>query len=145
MPWVIPDSPDSYLELIEAIDHPMFAVHFDPVNLINCPWRYYDNAALLRECFAKLGKWIVSCHAKDIHLTDQLTMHLDEVRPGAGALDYRVFLQELSQLPRDVPLILEHLPQEEYPLAQAYVQSVAKEIGVRFHVSQEVFNESFPV
>jgi len=134
MPWVIPDSPDSYLNLIEAIDRPMFGVHLDPVNLINCPARYYDNAELLRECFSKLGPWIVSCHGKDILMRDQLTVHLDEVRPGLGALDYKVFLQELSRLPGDVPLILEHLAQDEYPLAREYVVGVAAEIGLSFHM-----------
>ena len=134
MPWVIPDSADSYLKLIEAIDRPMFGVHLDPVNLINCPARYYENAELLRECFSKLGPWIVSCHGKDILMRDQLTVHLDEVRPGLGALDYKIFLQELSRLPGDVPLILEHLAPDEYPLAREYVVGVAAEIGVSFHV-----------
>jgi sugar phosphate isomerase/epimerase len=134
MPWVIPDSPDSYLKLIEAVDRPMFGVHLDPVNLINCPARYYHNADFLRECFSKLGPWIVSCHGKDIIMRDQLTVHLDEVRPGLGALDYKVFLQELSHLTRDVPLILEHLPQEEYPAAREYVVGVAAEIGLSFHM-----------
>ncbi len=134
MPWVIPDSPDSYLKLIEAVDRPMFGVHLDPVNLINCPARYYHNADFLRECFSKLGPWIVSCHGKDIIMRDQLTVHLDEVRPGLGALDYKVFLQELSRLPGDVPLILEHLAPDEYPLAREYVVGVAAEIGLSFHV-----------
>jgi len=134
MPWVIPDSPDSYLNLIEAVDRPMFGAHLDPVNLINCPARYYHNADFLRECFSKLGPWIVSCHGKDIIMRDQLTVHLDEVRPGLGALDYKVFLQELSRLPGDVPLILEHLEQDEYPLAQEYVVGVAAEIGLSFHM-----------
>ena len=134
MPWVIPDSPDSYLKLIEAVDRPMFGVHLDLVNLINCPARYYDNTGLLRECFTKLGSWIVSCHGKDIIMRDQLTVHLDEVRPGLGALDYKVFLQELSRLPRDVPLILEHLAPDEYPLAREYVVGVAAEIGLSFHM-----------
>ena len=133
MPWVIPDSADSYLRLIEAVDRPMFGVHLDPVNLINCPARYYDNAELLRECFSKLGPWIVSCHGKDILLRDQLTVHLDEVRPGLGALDYKVFLQELSRLPGDVPLTLEHLKPEEYPLAREYVVGVAAQIELSFH------------
>jgi len=132
MPWVIPDSPDSYLRLLEAVDHPMFAVHLDPVNMINCPARYYDNAGFLRDCFARLGRWIVACHAKDILMTEQLTVHLQEARPGLGALDYRVFLQELSRLGRDVPLMLEHLPQAEYPLAQRYVLDVAKECRLSF-------------
>lgn len=136
MPWVIPDSPDSYLRLIEAVDRPMFGVHLDPVNLINCPSRYYHNAALLRECFSKLGPWIVSCHGKDILMRDRLTVHLDEVRPGLGALDYEVFLQELSRLPGDVPLILEHLGPGEYPLARQYVVGVAAQIGLVSHTEE---------
>jgi sugar phosphate isomerase/epimerase len=133
MPWVIPDSADSYLRLIKAVDRPMFGVHLDPVNLINCPSRYYDNAEFLRECFAKLGPWIVSCHGKDILLREQLTVHLDEVRPGLGALDYNAFLTELSHLPGDVPLILEHLPPQEYPAARDYVVRVAAQAGLSFH------------
>ena len=133
MPWVIPDSVGNYLRLIEAIDRPMFGAHLDPVNMINCPARYYDNAGFLRECFSSLGPWIVSCHGKDIIMHDRLTVHLGEVRPGLGALDYKVFLQELSRLPGDVPLILEHLPQEEYPVARAYVVGVAAQLGLSFH------------
>jgi sugar phosphate isomerase/epimerase len=137
MPWVIPDSVDSYLRLIEAIDRPMFGVHLDPVNMINCPARYYDNAGFLRECFARLGPWIVSCHGKDILMQDRLTVHLDEVRPGLGTLDYQVYLKELSQL-ADVPLIIEHLPKEEYPAARDYIVGVATQIGLSFHTSKGV-------
>jgi len=133
MPWVVPDSPDCYLTLIEAVDRPMFGVHLDPVNMINCPSRYYNNAEFLGECFSKLGRWIVSCHGKDITLRDRLTVHLDEVRPGLGELDYEVFLRELGRLPSDVPLILEHLPQEEYPAAREYVIAVAERIGLEVH------------
>lgn len=133
MPWVIPDSPDSYLRLIEAIDRPSFAVHLDPVNMINCPARYYDNAGFLRECFAKLGRWIVSCHGKDTILSDKLTTCLSEARPGLGALDYDVFLRELSTLPAATPLIIEHLPADQYPPARAYVAAVAEKAGLAFH------------
>ena len=136
MPWVVPDSADSYLRLVEAIDRPAFAVHLDPVNIVNSPSRYYNNASLLRECFEKLGPWIISCHAKDILLRDDLTVHLDEKRPGLGGLDYRVFLQELDRLSGDIPLMLEHLPQEEYPPAREYVLSVADELGICFHQSE---------
>ena len=135
MPYVIPDSPDGYLELLKAVDRPAFAVHLDPVNMINCPQRYYDNAAFLRECFAKLGPWIVSCHAKDTLMEERLTVHINEARPGQGRLDYHVFLEEMSRLPVDTPLILEHLPAEEYPAARAYVLNVAKEAGLSFYAS----------
>jgi sugar phosphate isomerase/epimerase len=131
MPWVYPDSVESYQALIKAIDRPRFAVHLDPVNLISSPQRYFDNAGLIRDCFARLGPLIKSCHAKDIRLSSKLTVHLDEVRPGLGALDYRILLREMNQLPADTPLMLEHLQQEEdYRLSAEYVRSVAQEIGV---------------
>jgi len=94
--------------------------------------RHLSLARAASECFAKLGRWIVSCHAKDTMMSDRLTVHLAEVRPGLGALDYSVFLQELSRLPVDTPLIIEHLPAEEYPPARDYVLSVAKQAGLAF-------------
>jgi len=133
MPWMYPDSPDCYLRLIRAIDRPQFAVHLDPTNLVCSPQRYFGNGALIRECFDKLGAHIRSCHAKDIHLSGKLMTHLDEVRPGLGALDYRVYLRELSRLDKDVTLMLEHLPsEEEYDLAAAHIRSVAEAEGVAF-------------
>ena len=130
MPWAYPHTVDSYLALIEAIDRPQFAVHLDPVNMVTSPLVYYQNAELFRECFSKLWQHIKSCHAKDIILGDKLTVHLDEVRPGLGILDYRVFLTEANRLNRDVPIMLEHLPAEEYPPAADYVRNVARENGV---------------
>jgi sugar phosphate isomerase/epimerase len=131
MPWMYPDSPDSYLQLIRAIDRERFAVHLDPVNIVSSPQRYYHNGALIRECFEVLGPYIKSCHAKDIALVDNLTVHLDEVRPGLGALDYRTFLRELDRLDPDTPLMLEHLrSEEEYRLAADHIRGVAREEGV---------------
>ena len=131
MPWAYPDSPESYLRLIAAIDRPRFAVHLDPANMINCPQRFFDNAGFIRECFAKLGPYIKTCHAKDIALTGRMTVHLDEVRPGLGRLDYSVFLQEASRLDPDLPIMLEHLPtEEEYDLAAVYVRGVAADAGL---------------
>ncbi|HZB94996.1 MAG TPA: sugar phosphate isomerase/epimerase [Herpetosiphonaceae bacterium] len=131
MPWIYPDSAEAYLRLIAAIDRPRFAAHLDPVNLVSSPQLFYDNASLMRECFQKLGPYIKSCHAKDIRLSGKLTVHLDEVRPGLGSLDYRTFLREIDKLDPDTPLLLEHLPsEEEYALAAGYVRSVAQEIGI---------------
>lgn len=131
MPWVYPDSADSYLRLMRAIDRPQVAVHLDPVNIVSSPQHFYANGALIRECFAKLGPYIKSCHAKDIRLDTKLTVHLDEVRPGLGGLDYRAYLQELDRLDPDTPLMLEHLSTaEEYDLAATYIRSVAQELAI---------------
>jgi sugar phosphate isomerase/epimerase len=132
MPWALPDSPDSYLELIKAIDRKQLAVHLDPVNMINSPRRYYNNGAFIKECFEKLGPFIKNCHAKDILLGTNLTVHLDEVLPGTGGLDYKVFLTELSKL-KNVPLMLEHLKtREEYTQAATNIRKTAASIGIQF-------------
>jgi sugar phosphate isomerase/epimerase len=131
MPWSLPDSPDSYLQLLGAIDRRQFAVHLDPVNLVNSPAKLYDNAGLLRECFAKLGPHIKSCHAKDITLANELTVHLAEVIPGQGALDYRVLLTEMDRLDPDTPILVEHLSDDrEYAAAVAHIRSVADSLGL---------------
>ncbi len=132
MPWAYPDSPDSYVQLLKAIDRRQFAVHLDPVNLVCSPQRYYGNGQLIRECFEKLGPHIRSCHAKDIFLQEKLTTHLDEVRAGMGGLDYATFLKELNKLP-GTPLMLEHLSRaEDYVQAAEHIRGVAKNIGLSF-------------
>jgi sugar phosphate isomerase/epimerase len=125
MPWIFPSSPDEYLDLIRAVDRSGLGVHLDPVNMINGPSRYYANADFIRDCFSKLGRFIKSCHAKDIILREQLTVHLDECRPGAGFLDYGVYLHELAKLDKDTTLFLEHLPPEDYPPAAKHIREVA--------------------
>jgi sugar phosphate isomerase/epimerase len=132
MQYSLPDSVDSYVELIRAVDRPMFGAHFDPVNLIMTPRVYWNNAALIRECFEKLGQWVVSCHAKDIILHHQAALHLDEIIIGQGVLDYRTYLTELAKLPRDVPLMLEHLNGAEYAAARDAVYAAGDAAGIGF-------------
>jgi len=130
--WWYPESADSYLRLIKAIDRKQFGVHLDPTNLIYSPPLYYSNGKVISECFEKLGPMIKSCHAKDVKLGQGALAHLDEIRPGLGGLDYKTFLKELSKYP-DVPLMIEHLKgAEEYSQAADYIRGVAKEVGVSF-------------
>jgi len=133
MGWSLPDGPDSYLKLIRAVDRPAFAVHMDVCNGINSPARFYRNAEFIADCFAKLGKWIVSCHAKDLAWIPEYNVHFREVVPGKGQIDYAEYLQQLSRLPVDAPLMLEHLQTpEEYTEGRDYIRSVGERIGIQF-------------
>jgi sugar phosphate isomerase/epimerase len=132
MPWMFPDSAESYRKLLKAVRRKQFAVHFDPVNLICSPQRYYDTAGLIRDFVTKLGKHIKSCHAKDVILHPKLTTHLDEVRPGLGGLDYAAYLSAVAKLDDDLPVMLEHLhTAEAYEEAAKYLRSAAAKAGVR--------------
>ena len=133
MGWSWPDSPDHYVKLIRAVDRKAFSVHLDPCNLVNSPERFYQNTSLLNECFDKLGKWIASCHAKDLTWDVEMNIHFREVAPGKGSLDYRTYLERLAQLPQSPPLMLEHLPnEEEYTAAREHVFDVGRKAGLTF-------------
>jgi sugar phosphate isomerase/epimerase len=132
MGWNLPDSPDSYLKLLRAVDRPAFAVHMDVCNGINSPEKFYRNSEFITECFRKLGPWIASCHAKDLQWIPELNVHFLEVIPGRGEMDYRTYLSEISRLPVDAPLMLEHLKTaEEYDEGKRYIMKVASEAGLR--------------
>lgn len=131
MPWMYPDSVESYVRLVEAIDRPAFAVHFDPVNLINSPARFYSNGAYMQEFVTVLGSKIKCVHVKDVVLHPQFLTHLDEVRPGTGALDYPALLTALDALGHDLPLMLEHMTDpQDYVLGAGLLRKTAAEVGV---------------
>jgi sugar phosphate isomerase/epimerase len=133
MGWALPDSPENSLRLLKAVDRKAFAIHLDPCNLINSPARFYGNTALLNECFDKLGRWIVSCHAKDLRWNVEMNIHFVEVRPGLGALDYSTYLRRLAELPHRPPLMLEHLPSaEEYDQARRHLLELGERLGLGF-------------
>ncbi len=131
MGWALPDSADTALRLLKAVDRKAFAIHLDPCNLVNCPERFYRNTDLLNECFDKLGQWIVSCHAKDLVWDVEMNIHFREVRPGAGVMDYTTWLKRLAGLPQKPPLMLEHLPNaEEYAKGRDHIMAVGKRAGL---------------
>lgn len=133
MGWSWPDSPEHYIKMIKAVDRKAFSVHLDPCNLVNSPEKFYENTRLLNDCFDKLGKWIVSCHAKDLTWDVEMNIHFREVAPGKGALDYPTYLRRLAQLPQNPPLMLEHLSTaQDYTGAREHIFEVGRQAGLSF-------------
>jgi len=133
MGWSLPDSPKAALDFVKAVDRKAFAVHLDPCNLINTPSRFYRSTQLLEDCFDKLGSLIVSCHAKDLTWNVEMNIHFQEVRPGRGSLDYRVYLKRLAGLGHQPPLMLEHLSSaQEYDQAREHIRAVGKQASIAF-------------
>lgn len=133
MPWMVPDSPESYLQLIRDVDRPRFGVHMDFVNMINCPRRYLAPEDFIEECFRLLGPQIRSTHIKDTRMhPTRLTALLEECSPGEGTLDYARVLRIMDRyLPADAPVLLEHMQtEEEYRAAYDYVAGIAAGIGI---------------
>ncbi|HZY68852.1 MAG TPA: sugar phosphate isomerase/epimerase [Devosia sp.] len=133
VPWLVTDTPENYLKLLKAIDRPQFGAHIDAVNMVISPRHYFNTGGMIREAFATLGPWIVSCHAKDIVMQGgpgNISFHMNEVVPGEGNLDYRAYLREIDRLGRDVPLMLEHFDVPGYRRGLAHIKQVAAEVGI---------------
>ena len=133
MPWMIPDGPDSYLQLIRDVDRSMFAAHMDFVNMINQPRRFLCAESFVEECFSKLAPYIKSTHIKDSRMElTRYTTHIDECPPGQGELDYPRILAIIDRyLPKDGAILLEHMSTfGEYDDAFRFVKKAAEEAGV---------------
>lgn len=118
-----PTGPEEYLGLIHDVNRERFAVHMDLVNMINCPERYFFQEEFMDECFEKLGPYIKACHLKDILLDEQFTFCLYEKPCGEGKLNLEHYLEKISRLDDDMPVLIEHLhTEEEFIDSMKYVQ-----------------------
>lgn len=132
MPWMIPDSPDSYLRLIKDIDRKSFGVHLDFTNMINSPIRFLKSEEFIKECFAKLGSYTKSIHAKDVIMEKVYPCVIKEVMPGKGSLNYRQIVHLINQLGEDIPVYVEHLDtHEEYLEASSFIRKTAENEGIK--------------
>ena len=133
MPWMTPDGPDEYLQLIRDVDRRQFAAHMDFVNMINCPRRYLMPEAFIEECFRKLSPYIKSTHIKDTRMhPTRLTTILEECSPGEGTLDFEKVLRIMDRwLPAGAPVLLEHMTTfEEYAAAYDHVSAAGARAGI---------------
>ncbi|MBX4862905.1 sugar phosphate isomerase/epimerase [Rhizobium sophorae] len=133
VPWLVTDTPENYLKLLKAIDRPQFGAHIDAANMVISPRLYFNTGKMIQDCFALLGPWIVSCHAKDLVMKGgpgTISFHLDEVVPGEGNLDYTAYITEIAKLQREVPLMLEHFDVPGYRRGLAHIKTVARAAGV---------------
>lgn len=127
MPNMLPDSPESYVQLIRDVDRPRFGAHLDVVNMLASPRIFFANRDLVDRSVALLGKHIRSCHIKDARIEHQLTVSILETECGTGGLDLKYYMDRIDALNPDLPMILEHLPStESYRKSAAYIQTLRR-------------------
>lgn len=131
--YLLPDTPESYARLIEAIDRSAFGVHLDPVNIIASPRKFYFNGQFIKQCFAVLGDHIISCHAKDVNMpAKHATVQINETFIGDGVLDYDVYLKEIVKLVPAPTLMIEHLNENQLIKGLDFIFAKAEELGIEF-------------
>ncbi len=131
MPWMVPADPDQYLWLLKEVERENFAVHMDLANWITSPQKYLQNEKFIDEIFDKLGKYIKSCHLKDVKLAGEFTLQLKEVGCGEGSLNLEYYVERANRIDTEMPMIIEHLStDEEYIASLKYVQARMDRAGL---------------
>ena len=126
-------SPEVCVEIIEKVGSPRLRVVMDPVNHFESIHQAFNSAQQLRLIFDAMGAIAPIAHAKDIHVGDDLISHLDEEVPGEGVLDYKTFLTLFQSYQPNGYLLIEHIPPDKIPSANAFIRRVAAEAGVEIH------------
>lgn len=123
MQWMLPDSPQQYAQVIKDVNREHFKVHMDIWNFITNPYWYTHQEELMKEAFALLGDQIVSCHIKDVKLEVGTTVAIREAEIGTGEGNHRCYLEQISRLDPDMPVLIEHLDRfEQYNAALRYLK-----------------------
>lgn len=132
MPWMVPESPEQYLQLLKDVDRPAFKVHLDYCNMLNSIERYRHASEFITHCFDLLGENIVSIHAKDALIVQgALPVNINEIMPGKGSIDLSLVTKLAHGLGDDIPVFVEHLDtHEDYLQAAAAMRQAAQKANV---------------
>ena len=126
----IMDSPEVCRTVIESVGASKLRLTMDVVNHFQTLRQVYSSSDRIDQIFDIMGDIAPVAHIKDIIVQPKHVLHLDEAVPGQGELDTGRLLQRFhARYPHGYGLI-EHLPIDKVPLANANVRRVAAECGV---------------
>lgn len=126
------NTPQSHARLKQDVGDPRIKVCLDPTNMMH-PGVFFRTTELLNLSFDLLGEDILYCHAKD-STWDNMSTTIDEGAVlGTGNLDYETFLARMSRMDYPRALLIEHLPNDQYPACKKYLEDTAAKIGVTIY------------
>ncbi|MXY28414.1 sugar phosphate isomerase/epimerase [Candidatus Poribacteria bacterium] len=126
-------SPEICREVVERVGSDRLRIVMDFVNHFQTLLQVYNSEERLNHIFDVMGPVAPMAHIKDISVQNGLVLHLNEEVPGEGELELGVALKRFDELYPDGYGLIEHLPAEKIPLANANVRRIATENGVRIH------------
>jgi len=127
------DGPLAHRRLMDDVGNARLKTNLDPTNMIHL-YNHFHTTGLINECFDLLGEDIMGCHAKDSYvLPHSQTVHVQEVCPGRGSLDYETYLVRISRMNWSRSLLPEHIPADQFDESYSYIRKVAAQVGVKIY------------
>lgn len=125
------DSARKVRELLDAVGSPVLKFNIDVVNFVGTVAQVHHSNQVVDEVIDVLGADTAAAHLKDCALQDELVVHIREVVAGTGVLDFAHLLRRLEATAPDMYCLVEHLPDDQVPLARKYIAGEAMRIGVK--------------
>lgn len=137
---------DETLRLFADVNSPALGLLMDPTNYFE--GHNIDNMdEELNKIFNALNNKIYISHAKDVKRSeDESEKHADidaaeshtfrgvgnvELpAPGLGSLNYDIYLKRLSEKHSNIPIIIEHLEEDDVPRAKAFIDGKLRTLGL---------------
>ncbi|MEE2658644.1 MAG: sugar phosphate isomerase/epimerase family protein [Candidatus Latescibacterota bacterium] len=129
----ITDSPETNASVLAEVGSKHLRVVMDCANHFQTMSQVFNSRPRLDRIFDLMGPLSGVGHLKDVKMSDGFVMHIDEEVPGEGLLDLGYLMQRWHALYPDGYMLLEHLPDETYPLAAVNTHRIAAEASVEIH------------
>lgn len=126
-------SPEICREIVERVGSDRLRIVMDFVNHFQTLLQVYNSEERLNHIFDVMGPVAPMAHIKDISVQNGLVLHLNEEVPGEGELEIGMALKRFDELYPNGYGLIEHLPAEKIPTANANVRRIAAENGVRIY------------
>jgi sugar phosphate isomerase/epimerase len=139
-------SVEETVRMFAAVDHPGLGLLMDPTNYFEA--HNIDNIdGVINQVFDTLQDKIKIAHAKDVAFSeDKSEKHADIDAtsshtfrgvgnivldaPGMGVLNYDLYLQRLARKHPNIPIIIEHLSEDDVPRSKKFLEDKMRANGV---------------
>ncbi len=124
------DTPQRVRDLLDAVGSPALKFNMDPVNFVGTVRDVHDTTRIVNELFDVLGKDMIALHAKDCAIQNAHVVHIVEVVPGAGTMNYDLLMRRWIASCPDGYFLIEHLPDDKVLIALEFIRHRADALGI---------------
>lgn len=119
--------------IMDEVDSSSLMINLDPVNWVTFE-NIFETGKAVQEMISIMKDYIYSLHNKGVALEDKLILHMSETVTGTenDLFDHTAYLKAITDLPKDLYLIVEHLPVEAMAKAREYLARIAIREGIPF-------------
>ena len=124
------DTPRRVRDLLDAVGSPTLKFNMDPVNFVGTVRDAHDTSRLLNELYDVLGRDMVALHAKDCAILNEHVVHIVEVVPCTGTMNYDILMRRWAECCPEGYFLIEHLPDDKVLVALDAIRAVAGRLNI---------------